>query len=424
MPDPLSPQTWPFSLDYLPQSAYLVGGGVRDALRKRPSSYLDLDFVLPAHPVEVASKIARHYKAGFVLLDAERQIARIVFEQATADFALQVGDSLEEDLHRRDFTVNAIAYNPHTGEILDPLQGCLDLHQGILRMIAPENLAADPLRLLRAYRQAAQLDFELDPDTQIEIRRLSPHLKEVAAERVRGELSYLLSTPRGTPFLKAAWMDGLFQDWLPATTAMDLAYLARMDEAVSGLSKTWPALAVQLHRPLSDRCRGNEALRRTLLATAKLIWLVGTSTPSPLPDLQRLKYSRSEIQLVTTLRKTLPQVSSTARVEQLSRRDLYFLFQTIGSAFPALIGLSLSVGTAEHALAPLITAWLDPNDPIAHPPVLISGKDLVAHLHLSPGPQLGQLLQALEMAQAEGKITTTSEALSLAQILLQTSCTP
>ena len=112
----LSPETWPFSLNWLPPSACLVGGTVRDALLDRPSDYLDLDFVLPTSAVETAQAIARHYRAGFVLLDADRQIARVVFEQGTADFAQQVGASLDADLRRRDFTINAIAYNPHTAQ--------------------------------------------------------------------------------------------------------------------------------------------------------------------------------------------------------------------------------------------------------------------------------------------------------------------
>jgi len=116
----LSPQNLPFSLELLPQPAYLVGGAVRDALLGRSREYLDLDFVIPNQAVQTARKIAREYKAGFVLLDAERQIARVVFKHATVDFAQQEGTSLETDLQRRDFTVNAIAYNPYTNEIIDP----------------------------------------------------------------------------------------------------------------------------------------------------------------------------------------------------------------------------------------------------------------------------------------------------------------
>jgi tRNA nucleotidyltransferase (CCA-adding enzyme) len=109
----LSAKNWPFSLDWLPPTAYLVGGIVRDALLGRSADHMDLDFVLPEKAVETARAIARHYSAGFVLLDAERHIARVVFDGATADFAQQVGNTLNEDLHRRDFTVNAMAYSPH-----------------------------------------------------------------------------------------------------------------------------------------------------------------------------------------------------------------------------------------------------------------------------------------------------------------------
>jgi tRNA nucleotidyltransferase (CCA-adding enzyme) len=112
----LSPDSWPFDLNLLPPDAYLVGGAVRDSLLKRRSPHLDLDFVLPRQAVTTARQIANRYKAGFVLLDAERRIARVVFDRATVDFAKLEGTNLVADLQRRDYTINAIAYNPHTGE--------------------------------------------------------------------------------------------------------------------------------------------------------------------------------------------------------------------------------------------------------------------------------------------------------------------
>ncbi|HBW90708.1 MAG TPA: [cytidine(C)-cytidine(C)-adenosine (A)]-adding enzyme, partial [Cyanobacteria bacterium UBA11149] len=86
-----------------------VGGAVRDSLLSRRSDYLDLDFVLPVDAIKIARSLANRYKAGFVVLDKERQIARVVFEAATVDFAQQEGESIETDLYRRDFTINAIA---------------------------------------------------------------------------------------------------------------------------------------------------------------------------------------------------------------------------------------------------------------------------------------------------------------------------
>ncbi|MBW4550418.1 MAG: CCA tRNA nucleotidyltransferase [Aphanocapsa sp. GSE-SYN-MK-11-07L] len=419
MVDSLSPQTWPFSLGWLPQPAYLVGGGVRDALRGYNAALTDLDFVLPANAVETARAIANHYRAGFVLLDAERQIARVVFEQATADFALQVGPTLTTDLERRDFTVNAIAYEPHTQELFDPLHGCADLKQGVLRMVSPANLAEDPLRLLRAYRQAAQLGFELEPATQRQIRQLAPRLKQVAAERVRVELGYLLSTHGGTPMLQAAICDGLLQDWLPRVTATNLAQLAAVETAAIVLAEHWPPLQVDLNRIWGDRLRGGEATRRTLLAMAKLACLLGHDSQAAAQTLQNLKYSRQEILLVVNLLKLLSQIDTETKLTHLARRELFFLFQTAGQAFPALAVLSLAQGVGLAAIAPLITAWFNPDDAIAHPQTLITGKDLLKYLHLNPGPKIGQLLKQLESAQAEGKITTPTEALALAKLLLE-----
>src|SRR4028119_1421047 len=213
LPSSLSPDTWPFDLKLLTPPAYLVGGAVRDALLGRRSHYFDLDFVMLTRAVKTARKIADRTKGGFVLLDAERQIARVVFAGGTVDLAQAEGGSLEGDLLRRDFRINAIAYNPFTGEIIDPLDGQTDLRLGVLRMISRSNLVDDPLRLLRAYRQAAQLGFAIEPETQSAIRELAPLLSRVAVERVRTELGYLLSNPEGVPWICRGCEDGLFSIW-------------------------------------------------------------------------------------------------------------------------------------------------------------------------------------------------------------------
>jgi tRNA nucleotidyltransferase (CCA-adding enzyme) len=249
----LSPEYWPFGLDWLPQAAYLVGGCVRDALLEYSSPYLDLDFVLPQQTVQTANAIACHYHAGFVVLDEERQIARVVFDGATADFALQVGATLLDDLHRRDFTINAIAYSPHTQTLVDPLGGQRDLEQRVLRMVSVENLADDPLRLLRAYRQAAQLDFSIDAETRLQLRRLAPLLSRVAPERIRTELSYLLSHTAGSQWLKTLWQDGLLQSSFGGATDRGLDLIAEMDRVEIEVTARWPQLESLLHKTLSDR---------------------------------------------------------------------------------------------------------------------------------------------------------------------------
>lgn len=407
----LSPQTWPIRLELLPPATYLVGGNVRDALLGRQAEYLDLDFVLPEAAVKTAKAIANHYHAGFVLLDAERQIARVVFEKATVDFAQQVGDSLEEDLRRRDFTVNAIAYSPHTQEIIDPLQGYSDLQQRLIRMIAPENLKEDPLRLLRAYRQAAQLGFTLEADTQHVIQQLADLLQLMAAERVQSELSYLLSTAKGTPFLQMCWQDELLTHWLPHATATRLAYIERIDRAAVALEQTWTGLELSGWMRDQHRVSGTG---RSWLKLAKLTMLVSSDPHLAESELWRLKFSRAEIQAILAVLKFLPQVQATA-LPYLCLRDQYTLFRGVGAAFPALAVLSVASGTAVETITPLVERFLSASDPVAHPTPPLTGRDLMSALKLPPGPKIGHLLEVIQLARAENKLQTREEALELAR---------
>lgn len=412
-----SPQIWPFSLDWLPAETYLVGGNVRDALLGRHAEYLDLDFVMAEGAIATAKAIANHYKAGFVLLDGDRQIARVVFEHATADFAQQVGPSLISDLERRDFTVNAIAYNPLTAQLIDPLRGYHDLQQRLIRMIAEDNLKEDPLRLLRAYRQAAQLGFSLDPQTRTAIQRLTGLLKTIAAERIQAELNYLLSTSRGTRFLTMAWQDGLLQDWLPHATAYRLEQVAQIDQATVTLVAHWPALGPELSGWVRDQQKVSGAVR-SWLKVAKLACLIAPDLDLAEQELWTLKYSRLEIQAVLTILRFLPQLQEIDPLMR-SRRDQYYFFQGVGAVFPALAVLVVAQGVPVEAIAPLINHFLEPDDPVAHPIPLLTGRDLMQHLKLPAGPRIGHLLEAIQVAQAEGKVSTFTEALDYASYLLE-----
>lgn len=417
----LSPQSWPFDLSLLPESAHLVGGSVRDALLGRKADYLDLDFVVPTESVETARTIARYYQAGFVVLDPDNQIARVVFEQATVDFAQQVGGSLKADLQRRDFTVNAIAYHPHTEQILDPLGGYQDLKQRRLRMIAPDNLADDPLRLLRAYRQAAQLGFTLDPQTRETIHRLAPLLDHVAAERVRGELDCLLSKVEGTPLIKLAWDDGLLKTWLPQLTAQQIEDLGAVDQAYSWLQQQRPAFAQCLTGWLKDQTP--PAFHRSWFKAAKLSQILPSDGAIAEAELTRLKYSRAEQQAILAVVKAWPQLLAMAD-GTISRRQQYGLFRTAGRSFIALALVGLAAGLPLTVLDGLIQRFLDPTDPIAHPHALVSGRDIMKHLQLRPGPHIGELLAAVELAHAEGLVSSPQEALSWLQQRIDVSESP
>ena len=420
----LSPQTWPFSVAFLPEQAYLVGGSVRDALLHRQADYLDLDFVLPEKAIETAQRIAQHYGAGFVVLDAEHQIARVVFTNATVDFAQQIGPTIATDLKRRDFTINAIAYNPHGEVLVDPLNGYADLQRHTLCMIAPENLEEDPLRLLRAYRQAAQLGFHLDPTTQDTIRHLAPHLAKMAAERVRGELDCLLSLVTGSHFLWTAWQDGLLHSWLPAVTEDHLQQLILLDRTVALLRQEWPDYAHLLMGWVKDATA--PGLHRSWLKATKLSQLLEDNLAQAEETLARLKYSRVEQQAVLSVLKgwhylndhRVDLYDQPATLPRTLRRQ-YELFKLAAAGFPGVALLAWSHQLPTATIQAWLNRYLDPQDPLAHPRPLLSGRDLIQALGLKSGPQIGQLLDALQLAQVEGQVSTSSQALAWVQQQLE-----
>ncbi|MDT9298113.1 MAG: CCA tRNA nucleotidyltransferase [Arthrospira platensis PCC 7345] len=403
---PLSPENWPFGLENLPESAYLVGGAVRDALLSRAVGDLDLDFVVLSEAVNTAKTIASHYQAGFVLLDAERQIARVVFPGVTVDFAQAEGGSLEVDLGRRDFTINTIAYHPITKTFFDPYQGQQDLKQGLMRMISRENLADDPLRLLRGYRQAAQLGFVIEPETKQTIADLASLLPRVAAERIRTELGYLLNTPLGVPKLIEAWKIGLISPWF-SSLGDRCDRLKNLDHVAAAVSQTYPPLA----KPLSESVR--ETIKMSQLAIAKLATMTSEDRDQAEAELITLKYSRVEIRGVLVLLRTFQQLQPTP-IADLSIRQQYFLFANVGEFFPALVVLSIAAGASLQEFTTLINHYLNPDDAIAHPQPVISGKLLMAKLGLSPSPLLGDLLQEIQIAKAEGQISTREDAIAIA----------
>lgn len=403
----LSPENYPFDLALMPQPAYLVGGAVRDAILGKKRDYLDLDFILPIDAVKTAKHIAAHYQAGFVLLDAQRQIARVVFPNATVDIAQQEGD-IETDLRRRDFTVNALAYNPHTQNIIDPLQGYEDISKRVLRMVSPKNLEDDPLRLMRGYRQAAQLGFDIDNVTQATIIKLAPHLTKVAPERVRTELGYMLGNSAGTVWIVKAIEDGLLKPFFKNMSQEGCATLLKVDKIAAELSETWHQVGVELNRYVRD------TIKTTWLGIVKLACMVDSKPEIAEIELTELTYSRAEIKAVTTALKLFPQLHNL----QMPLREQYFFFQEAGFVFPATCILALAHDNLVGGIAPLIARYLNPDDPVAHPTLLLSGKELIIALNLPASPLVGNLLTEIAVAQVEGRVSTQEEAIEYARQMI------
>ncbi|MCC7118527.1 MAG: HD domain-containing protein [Anaerolineales bacterium] len=226
MPYPLHPLIEIIQRDYLPvdQELYLVGGAVRDLLLQRRSP--DLDFALPANGIAFARKMANQLHADFMPLDVERDTGRVIFTQPDGaqlflDFATyRGGDSLEADLRARDFTINALAYDLRTNEILDPLDGRKDLAAKLIRACSATSIEEDPVRILRAIRLAAAFDFHLDPETRAHCHSLSGALTRISPERQRDEIFKILHGPKPEAAFKALEMLDTFPYILPELTKL------------------------------------------------------------------------------------------------------------------------------------------------------------------------------------------------------------
>ncbi len=386
----------PIERDWLPQDAYLVGGSVRDVLLSRSKAQFDLDFVVTEGAIDLARQIARHYQAGFVILDDVRHIARVVFSGGTIDLAQREGGDLETDLRRRDYTINAIAYNLHGQLFYDPHNGIADLQNKILRAISSHNLEDDPLRLLRGYRQAAQLGFSIESSTQNIIRTLALLLPQVAAERVNMELGYLLNSSRGNQWLAAAAIDGLFQVYFPSLNEDKLLFLDKVDENIA---------------LIADFDKGNAENITFWRSMARLACLVDLDLEIAEAQLTALKYSRQEIRIVVTALQYLPQLLN--KNEIFSLRQQYFFFLAVGDVLPILAVLGLAFGGDRGMITDLARRYFNPTDPVAHPQPLVTGTDLMRELNLKPSPTIGKLLTEIQIAYIEGKITNFPEAIAM-----------
>ncbi len=206
--------------------AWCVGGALRDALLGVPQS--DFDVATSATPEEVKRLFPRTVGVGeqygtIGVLDRNRVLHEVTTfrRDVSTDGRRAVvayGVSLDEDLARRDFTINAIAYQPVTGEWRDPFNGSDDLAARVIRAVGNplERFREDYLRILRALRFAARYDLSIEPATWSAAKESAGGLSTLSAERVRDEWFKGLRTACRVPQLAALWRDvGAAELWLP-----------------------------------------------------------------------------------------------------------------------------------------------------------------------------------------------------------------
>lgn len=444
----------------------LIGGAVRDALLGKPLH--DLDIAVQGNAVGLARGVADALNGAFYIMDAERGTARVILPEIILDFAVCRGATWVEDIFARDFTMNAIGYDLDSAQLFDPAQGVQDLQARRVRSVSDHAISDDPVRALRAVRQAHQLQFEIEPATLALIQSTTARaISQSSAERLRDELLAICELPRAAQAIQQLDALGILRHIVPEIEAMrdctqSLPHrftvlqhtywvLQRLDEVIAAGAAAFdaaqddvPALAAQLHRQLAQLTPNTT--RVALLRLATLLHDCGKPATRSVDADGRIRFFDHErvgamlayerTAALKLSRDEIDQVNRTIRnhmrLNQFSRmpgtptlRALYRYVRAVGDCAPELTLFALAdcygkrgpntsmddCAASRRMATHLLALYYKRFDASIAPAPLLTGKDLLA-LGMSPGPTFGKLLGQLREAQMVGELSSTEQALA------------
>lgn len=453
---------------------YLVGGLLRDRLLGRPN--YDLDLAVDGDGLALARRLADAFEGDYYPLDPERGTGRAILYYAggrrlVVDAARLRGPDLAADLADRDFTINALAADVRAPEaIIDPHGGVEDLAAGLIRPVSEDSIGNDPLRALRAVRQAAQLGFRLAPELERLMRSDGPALDQVSAERQRDELARLLARPDAAAWLRRLDELGLLTALLPELAPLrgetqppphhldvlehSLAAVQALEGLLSELKAAGSVAPANLEplAPFAPRIEAHVAQRlahgRPRLVTLKLAALLhDTGKPEarsveegrirflghPRASaritgdvLRRLRLNKPEVRLGVTIVRHHMRPLLLANEPSVSARAVYRFFRDTRDGGVDVVLHALADHRATYAPGAEDEAWprlvalaarmLDDywrQRERVDPEPLIGGRDLLREFELASGPRIGELLEAVREAQVAGEVQTREQALDL-----------
>lgn len=463
-------------------AGYVVGGTVRDALLGRATR--DLDLAVDGDAMGVAQRIARALSGHFVELDDVNAVARVVLDEGPVRYidVAQLQGTLDQDMRRRDFTIDALAVPLDGGAVIDVGGGLDDLAACLVRMNGADVFDADSLRLLRGVRIAAELGFKLEPATEAAIRERASRVTEAAAERRRDELARIFSLEDAYAGLRLLDRVGLLDVLLPelavgkgvmqpgefhaydvfehalrAVEAMDvmLAPVRPGGEHAWMWDELWRAIGwdeAELRAYLAEELSEGRS-RASLLKLATLLHDVAKpqtrevqldgrvrffghadlGAKAAARVMRRYRCSAKEVRFVSVLvAEHLRPVQLAQPGEAPTRRALYRFHRDLGDAARAVLLLALA--DAAGARGPKMTSegwsrhvWYMngllvrsmKEEGIVDPPRLLTGDDIISKLGVPEGPAIGRLLEALREAQAAGEVTDLDGALEFVERLVR-----
>jgi poly(A) polymerase len=411
-------------------AAFFVGGCVRDAQLGRVPE--DFDIATSARPDQVEAlfprtvPVGRQFGVVIVLSGPDPfQVATFRAEHGYVDgrhpTAVRFSDAREDAL-RRDFTVNGLFFDPVSGELHDWVGGRADLQARVIRTIGSpaERFAEDHLRLLRAVRFAAQLDFALDPTTMAAVQANAPSIQTVSAERIRDELLKLFQPPHAARGLELLRDSRLLEHILPEVAAFSgcqqspdyhpegdvFEHVRRMLVELPADAPPSLAWAVLLHDVGKPVTASRDA------ATGEMHFYghekIGADMARAL--LTRLRFPRKQIDEIVAVVEQHMQFKDVRQMRKATLRRLL-----LRPTFPLELALHRldclgSHGRLDHYEFMVAEAEALARQPAVKPP-LLTGDDLLA-LGLRPGPEIGALLAEARDRQLQDELRTRAEALA------------
>jgi tRNA nucleotidyltransferase/poly(A) polymerase len=458
---------------------YLVGGWLRDQRLGRLPTYINVDLAVARDALALSRKLAAALKGAFVPLDEAAGSARVVVSADGERIELDISDfrapTLEADLRHRDFTVNAMAialadwlHSPQdASRFIDPLGGQEAIARKQLIPCFLETFDVDPVRILRAFRFIAQLEFALDPCALSLMVRAVSRLASVSGERIRDELLAIFDTDRAAPAIRAlndlGALDVLIPEMAPGRGIEQggFHHLDVLDHQLETVAQADRFLAdfaefsVPLCEPLEAYCAKQLVERRSRKSLIKLsglvhdvgkpanrqvhedgeIWFIGhehTGAALAATIVDRLRLANREAEMVCQMVRHHLRPGFLSREPELTRRAIYRFYKDLGDNGPACLltwwadrmatrGQKSRLDQLDQQrarLEELLNAYFFQAEEVIKPPRIMGGQQLMDAFHLAPGPLIGELLAAIEEAQAEGRIHTSDEALNLARHML------
>ncbi len=437
---------------------YLVGGAVRDFLMNKTTP--DRDIAIK-NAEDFAHKIAEKFDGTFIELDNINKIYRVVLKDKEnfLDISEIQGNSIEEDLKRRDFTINAIAYDLKNLNFIDITNGIQDIKNKQLRFIKEENFIDDPLRILRAFRFYATTGFEMDNDLKNALNRYSHLALNPAKERIHYELMKLFGGNYTSKALMELDKIGLLEKIFPCVLEMkkvpknthhhldlfnhliesvrqvELEYLNSNDKIKKHIDKvdfggfprinhlklatflhdigkfsTWTVEETGRHRFIGHDNQG-----------AKLVK----------PLLKELKFSKKQIEYISKMIKYHIYPSSVIASPDLNEKIMMRYIRKMDNDVIDNIILAKAdrlsakgpaiteeiINSNLNGLNKLLNFYFEKIETLEPLPKLLDGNEIVDILNIKPSPVLGKIIKALNEAQLNDIVVTKQDAINYVKVI-------